>query len=156
MAVGAFTLTNDGLTGHLDGTIDVDSGAFYAILTTHAGGAPDPVTDGTYADISAQETVDGDYAAQDAVLTVAESAAGPPNIVKVDMPAESDFGAAVTISARYWWLLQGAEAGPLAGDRTLGFMDLNDGGAGDVSSITSDFKVRANAVNGLYLTTKAP
>ncbi len=152
MAVGAFTLVNSGLLGHLDGSIDPAGSTFYAVLTTDASGAPNLATDIQYSNISAGEPADVDYDQVAVPLSVTEAAAG---VVEVDQTAEADFGAAVTISARYYWVLQGTAATPQTTDRILGFMDLNDGGTGDVSSVASDFKVRAND-NGLYRVTVAP
>lgn len=151
MTVGAFTIVDAGLLATQNGNIVPGTDAMYAVLILHAHGAPDVANEATYADISADETADGDYAAQDVVLSVTEAA----GVVKVDM-AQVDFGAAVSISARYFYVLKGAEGAPVGGDLILGFMDLNDGGSADVSSINSDFKVDANAANGLYQVSEAP
>jgi len=152
MAVGAFTLTNPGLLATQDGSIDPDTDAMYAALTTDAGGPP-ALTDATYADISAGITVDVDYAPQNVPLTVL----GSTGTVAVQQnPVQTNFGDVVTISARYYWLLKGSAAAPAGGDLILGFMDLNFGGTGDVESLASDFKVSSNAANGLYQVTIAP
>lgn len=149
MTVGAFELVNSGLLGHLDGSIDPESAAMYAVLTTDASGAPNVATDIDYADITAGEP-GGGYDQQVAALDVTEPS---PGITMVNMD-QVNFGDTVTIDARYFWILQGNFAAPGGTDRILGFMDLNFGGSGDVSSVASDFKVDANA-NGLYRVAKA-
>lgn len=151
MTVGSFTLVDAGLLASQNGGIVPGTDAMYAVLILNAHGAPAVATEATLADISADETVDADYDQVVAVLTVTETA----GVIKIDM-AQVDFGAAVTISARFFYLLKGAAAAPISTDPILGFMDLNDGGAADVSSINSDFKVDANAANGLYQVTEAP
>lgn len=155
MTVGAFTLTNPGLLAHQDGNIDpnTDTMVGVLVLTAHT---PSLVNDNIYSDISANECADADYTASFAegivlTVTVTEPSAG---IVMVDM-SQADFGSAVTIGARYFYVLRRAGGTLVAGDLILGYMDLNDGGSVDVESISSDFKVDANA-NGLYRVAKAP
>jgi hypothetical protein len=151
MAVGPFTLTNPGLLESQDGSIAYPAPNMYAVLILNAHGAP-ALTEATYADISTEEVAGGgDYAPKDVGLTIS----GITGTVKVEM-AQVNFGDTVTISARYFYILLGDEASPQASDPILGFMDLNDGGGGDVSSSNSDFKVDDNAANGLYQVTKAP
>jgi len=153
MTVGAFELVNQGLIGHQNGAIDVENGTFYAILTTHGGGTPDVVNDDIYSDISAQEhPATGNYAPVDVGLTVDEVS---PGVARVAQDAPADFGAGnATISARYYWVLEGDEASPQVGDRILGVMDLRTEDDGDEDSVNSDFKVTAGA-GGLYQTSKA-
>ncbi len=149
MAVGPFTLMDAGLLGHQNGSINPAGAAMVAVLVLDAHGAPVVGTESTYADISGDESGSGDYSPVVLSLTVSEPSGG---VVMVDM-AEADFGSVVSITARYFYVLQGG-ANPVAGDLILGFMDLNDGGGGDVNSINSDFKVDANP-SGLYRITAA-
>jgi hypothetical protein len=117
------------------------------VLTAHT---PSDVNDNIYSDISGDECADGDYTPVVLTVTVTEPSAG---IVMVDM-SQADYGSAVTIGARYFYVLRRAGGSLVAGDLILGYMDLNDGGGADVESTTSDFKVDAHA-NGLYRIAKA-
>ena len=143
MTVSAFLLTNPGSLAVEDGTIDLGAGAFSGVLVLSAH-TPSLANDNIYSDISVNECADGDYADTVATLTVSEAA----GVVTVDM-AQVDYGASVTIGARYFYIVQGTAGALGAGDLILGYMDLNDGQTIDVESIASDFKVDANA-SGLY------
>ena len=154
MTVAAFLLTNPGLLAHQDGSILPDSDTLVGVLVDNTK-TPSLTLDNIYSDISGDECADSDYTASFAeglvlTATVTEPSAG---IVMVDM-SQADFGSAVTIAARYFYIVRRAGASLVAGDLILGYMDLNDGGAANVSSTTSDFKVDANA-SGLYRVTKA-
>jgi hypothetical protein len=152
MTVGVFTLMDAGLLAHQRAEIIPQTDTLVGVLVLHAHGAPVVATEATYADISADECADGDYGP--IVLTSVDVTEPSAGIVMVDA-AQVDYGAAVTISARYFYVLRRAGGSLVAGDLILGFMDLNDGGAADVDSIASDFKVDFNA-SGMYRTTIAP
>jgi len=158
MTVAAFVITNPGLLARQDGTIlpDVPANAMVGVLVDNAH-TPNNTTDAAYSDISANECADSDYTASFAeglslTMTVDETAANS-GIIMDDM-AQADFGSAVTISARYMYIVHRNGATLVAGDEILGHFDLNDGGAANVSSTSSDFKVDAHA-NGLYRVTAA-
>ncbi len=156
MTVGSFEITNPGLLARQEGGIMPDVDTMVAVLVDNAH-TPNLTTDALYSDISANECADADYVASFAeglvlTMTVDETAVNS-GIIEDDM-ALADFGAAVTIAARYFYIVRRAGASLVAGDLILGMMDLNDGGSGNVSSSSSDFKVDAHA-NGLYRFTKA-
>lgn len=143
MAVGTFTLYNSGKHDLFDRTIDwVGSTTIKAILctTTYTPAA----THATYTDIT-NECADGDYAP---VTLTGMSITESSGTIKWDAN-QVDYGAAVTISARYIVLVESVDGTLSATDPLIGYMDLNDGGT-NVSSTNSDFKVDWNAANGLF------
>jgi hypothetical protein len=145
MAAGPFLVTNEGLLRWLDRTINL-GGTIKAVLIDNAH-TPDLETDDTYADISADECQDVDYAPQTVTNFALTRTAG---VTKVDADAVP-FGNPVTIAARYIYLVFQA-GGTLAGtDLVFGYMDLNDGGSANVSSSNSEFTVDWNVANGLCL-----
>lgn len=145
MAAGPFLLTHDGLLNWLNRTINL-GGTIKAVLVDNAH-TPDPATDSTYAAISANECDDADYAAQTVTGVALTRAAG---VAKLDANAVP-FGNPVTIAARYVYLVQQL-GGALAGtDLILGYMDLNDGGAENVSSTNAEFTIDWNEADGLVL-----
>lgn len=154
MTVGQFQLTNPGLLAHQQGTIDPDTDTIVGVLVDNAH-TPSLVNDNIYSDISGNECSDGDYTASfaEGISTSISTTEPSAGVVMVDM-SQLDFGSAVTISARYLYLVRRAGGTLVAGDLILGYMDLNDGGAANVSSVASDFKVDANA-SGLYRTSAA-
>ncbi len=156
MTVGTFEITNPGLLARQDGSILPDVDTMVAVLVDDAQ-TVNLVTDATYADISANECADADYTASFAeglVLTMTVDETGVDSGIIEDDMSQADFGSAVTIAARYFYILKRVTGSLQASDEILGVMDLNDGGSGNVSSVASDFKVDANA-SGLYRFTKA-
>lgn len=144
MAVGAFTLTYDGMLNWLKGDIDPDTSTLVGVLVDNAH-TPSLENDNIYSDISTNECTDGDYAP--VVLTgVALTRTG--GTAKLDANIVS-YGDPVTISARYIYVVQRAGGALVAGDLILGYMDLNDGGSANVSSTTAVFSVDWNAANGM-------
>lgn len=149
MTVGQFQLTNPGLLAHQDGSIDPDTDTIVAVLVDNSY-TPSLVNDNIYDDIDGDECADADYTASFAeglvcTVTVTEPSAG---VIMVDA-SQMDFGDAVTIGARYLYLVRRATGSLQVSDLILGYMDLNDGGAANVDSVSSDFKVDPHA-NGLY------
>ena len=145
MAVGAFTLYNSAKKDVVDGTIDVDTDTIKAILVTTA--YTPAATHSTYADVSADECADGDYAAQTLANAAVTEAAGTVTVDADDV----SYGSAVSIAARYIVLVKQAGGGLVAGDKLLGYMDLDDTG-NNVRSTSSAFVVRWHA-NGLFTLT---
>ena len=143
MAAGTFTLTNHGKRDWLKGVIDPDADTLVGVLVDNAHTAA--VTDSTYADISANECSDGDYAP---VVLTTVSVTGDAGTVKLDADIVS-YGSSVTISARNIYIVRRAGASLASTDLILGYMDLNDGGSANVSSTNSTFSVDWNAANGM-------
>lgn len=148
MAVGTFTLTNDGKLNWLNGAIDPDTDTIVGVLVDNAH-TPSLENDNLYSDISVNECADGDYAP--VVLSgVALTRSG--GTVKLDANAVN-YGSAVTIAARYIYIVRRAGGTLVAGDLILGYMDLNDGGSSNVSSTSSDFVVDWDVTNGMLTAT---
>lgn len=143
MAAGNFTLVNSAILDLADGTFDWITDNHYAVLIL-AAHTPSVSTDATYANISANECADGDYAAQD--LT-GESATGGSGTVTFDANDVS-FGSSVTITAKYLYVLQGTAAGKTGTDEIVGYVDLDNGG-GSVSSTSGTYNI-AWAGTGLW------
>lgn len=96
-------------------------------------------SDATYADISANVCADGDYAAKAvANRTVTDGAA---NACYLDSD-DADFGAAVTIGARYLYCVEGLFSGLNSTDKLIFRIDLNSGGAANVASTAAPFKIQ--------------
>lgn len=144
MAVGTFTVCNAGIRDIVNGEIDPDSDTIVAVLVDVAHTAA--VTDDTYSDISTNECDDGDYSAQVVANVAVTEAAG---ITEVDADDVS-FGDPVTISAKYIYLLKRAGGSLVAGDKIIGYMDLNDGVGENVSSVSGSFTVGWHATNGIF------
>lgn len=144
MAVGTFTLTNDGKLNWLNGSIDPDTDTLVGVLVLTAH-TPSLENDNLYSDISGNECVDGDYAPVP-LTGVALSRTG--GTVKLDANVVS-YGTSVTIGARYIYVVRRAGGSLVPGDLILGYMDLNDGGSVDVESVNSTFSVDWDAADGM-------
>lgn len=156
MAVSAFKFTDPGYFAMREGTIHPENDTIVAVLVDNLH-TPSITTDATYADISGNECADTDYTASFAeglvVTGLAWSQTSSRNF-KLD-GAVRDYGNAVTISARYEYLVRRAGATLVPGDLILGFLDLNDGGAANVSSVAGNFDVDFNA-SGIMTETLTP
>lgn len=148
MAVGTFTLTNQGKLNWLKGNIDPDGDTLVGVLVDNAH-TPSVVNDDVYSDVSGNECSDGDYSPQ--VLT-GVSLTESSGTIKLDANIVS-YGDPVTISARYIYIIRRAGASLVAGDLILGYMDLNDGGSSNVASVAAVFSVDWNAANGMVQAT---
>ena len=152
MAVSAFTFTDPGFLACLKCDINVEDDTIVAVLIDNAH-TPNKETEDTYADISANVCTDADYAPQ-TVTGLAWTDTGSRTF-KLDHSL-INFGDAVTISARYCYFIKQAGGSPAGTDLIVGYYDLNDGGAANVSSTASDFDVDANASNGAFQQTITP
>ena len=141
MAVGPF-LSHDTGYASLLGSGDWASYAYYAVLATNSE-TPDRDTQVDYADILA-ECADGDYAP---VALASKAVAENSNKVSFDC-AKINFGATVSISARYLYILQGAAASPVSTDEIVGHIDLD--GASNISSVNAEFSFDPATTNGLF------
>lgn len=117
---------------------DSTANSFAFILLDNAYTPSDAHVD--YDDVLANICTDGDYAAKDVTSRVVTDGAGSACYLD---SADADFGAAVTISARYLVCLK-ANSGSLVGtDKLIFYVDLNSGGAANVASTAAPFKVQA-------------
>ena len=64
--------------------------------------------------------------------------------------AKINFGATVTLSGRYVYILNGTAAGSGAGDVVIGCIDLRTENDGDVSSVAAEFSYDPAATEGLF------
>ncbi|MBT8147292.1 MAG: hypothetical protein KJN90_10600 [Gammaproteobacteria bacterium] len=140
----------------LKGDIDVNADTIVAILvtTTHT---PSVTADSTYANIT-NICADADYTASftnGLVITGMDFTSPSSRNFRLDAPA-MDFGNAVTISARYLYVLKRVGGTFTGTDPVLGYMDLNDGGSTNVSSTNGDFDVDWNDPNGLFTLALTP
>lgn len=145
MASGTFTFYHQGKLNNHDGVIDVVNDTIVCVLLA-AAYTPDAAAHATYADISANEIADADYAPE--VVTNIASTIDGSGTVLVDSD-DISFGNPVTIEAKYAAFVQRAGASLASTDRLLGYVDLNtDSGTATVQSTSSAFSVLTP--NGLY------
>lgn len=142
MAVGPF-LTHD--TGYNSVLTDDNwlTDVHYAVLATNLE-SPDRATQIDYADIL-QECADVDYSP---VAITGESASIVSTKTQYSC-SKINFGSAVTISARYLYILKGTAAAPVATDEIIGHVDLTSA-AENISSNNSEFSFTPNATYGLF------
>lgn len=141
MAVGPFLTHDTGLAALLS-TDDWTTDAYYAVLATTTE-SPDRAAQIDYEDILA-ECADADY---DQVALAGKAVA--VNSTKIRFTCNKiTFGASVTISARYLYILKGTAATPATSDKIIGYIDLD--GAGNLSSVNAEFSFTPNATNGLF------
>jgi len=144
MAVGKFNLVDNAVENIFNGNIDLDADNMTAILlsATHAWNPLDAIL----SDISANEIADVGYAQ---VAISGQVVNQITNGMKFDC-ADIDFGNAVTITAKWLYIIVGTSGGLLAGDLILGGMDLDDtNGTAVQSSTAGDFDIAINA-SGLF------
>lgn len=140
-----FILKRSALEKIMDGTIDLDTDTFYAAL--FEGSHTPAEADDTWSDLTG-ENADGDYAQQalagQAIITVdTKFRAWDTNDI--------DFGADVTISAKYLYLMKGTAGAAAAGDLIVGWADLNPTmGVDAITSLTkANPVVVTSAAHGL-------
>jgi len=120
MAFSEFFLTNAALSDILTASIDLDTDTFYAKL--FAGAQTPAAADATLADWSANECTSTDYPGAVNLAT--------PSIVATGKErgwhfGNANFGASVTISAKYLGVFKGSSASPVSTDRLMGWSDLS-------------------------------
>lgn len=129
MPLSPFTLQDSGLAAILNGTIDLDTSALYAVLLV---GAHTPTqAKALYSDISANEIADAGYVRQ-ALSGAAISSSGKQRFFTSN---PVNFGSAVTLTGKYMYILKGTAGSPVSGDPILGWVDLNEVG-GDITAIS--------------------
>lgn len=144
MAAGPFRFYHNGLKNCLNGNVDiltatVKAGLFLAAYT------PDQDADDALDDISANECADVDYARQ----TVGSKTISVSNGQVVFDAADVDYGASVTITAKYLVLFK--DSGVASTSYLIGYVDLDETGAGSATSSAAPFKVvfAADGIVGL-------
>ncbi len=156
MTVSAFKFTDPGWLAVLKGDIDMEGDTIVAVLIDNAH-TPNLETDNLWSDISGDECADADYTGSfpegHTVASLAWTDTGTRTF-KLD-GANLDFGDTVDISARYVYLVRRAGASLVSGDLIAGLVDLNDGGAANVSSTNGNFDLDWHT-NGLFVDTLNP
>lgn len=119
------------------------NGTIEALLLDNAY-TPDTAAHTVLGDVTGQEITDTDYARQTlANNTITQDGSGRTVFDADDV----DFGNAVSIAARYMVIV--LNTGVASTSYLMGYVDLNDGGTGNVSSTNSDFDVAFSA-NGIH------
>lgn len=151
MAAGTFTLYDTGKLYILNGDVDLNDDTIVGVLVKD--GYTPATTHSTFADISAQECDSADYTASfaEGYSITGRALSNSSGTIKFDSDI-LNFGASVTITAKYLVIMKRAGASLVSGDLLVGYMDLNDGG-GSVSSVSGAFTVDANASNGWFTAT---
>lgn len=142
MAVGPF-LTHDTGYKSLLTTGNWVTDDHYAVLATSSE-TPNRSTHVDYEDIT-NECADGDYTAQDLTGEAVTIEAGG----EIQFTCSKiNFGASVSITAQYLFILKGTVSGSAAGDEIIGHIDLT--GDSDISSVSAEFSFTPDATNGLF------
>ena len=150
MAAGDFITYDDWHKNQwTDGiALSTAGGEFGCWILTTTDFTPAQATHDTFSDVTNELSTATDY---DRVLinTMTISTAITANRVTLDC-ADVDFGASVTLSAKYMILVNSGANGvnPAAGDYLVGYVDLNSGGDA-LSSVSGPFQVTINA-SGLF------
>jgi hypothetical protein len=141
MAIGPF-LSHDAGYVHLLSTDNWAVDDYYAVLATTTE-TPNVGTQIDYEDILA-ECADGDY---DQVALAGKAVAEEADKVRFDCD-KITFGASVSITARYLYILKGTAATPVNADEIIGHIDLD--GAANVSSVNAEFSFDPATTEGLF------
>lgn len=149
MALGPFILVDNAIEQIANGTIDLTTDTFRAVLVTAAHTA-DP-SDETWADISANEASGSGYTGDgiDVSPLVVSRTGGT---IKVDSATNPSWDPA-TVSAKYIYLMREGGTGLASGDLILGYRDLNTGG-GNLSAVGDEFTVEW-PVDGIFTLSRA-
>lgn len=140
MAAGSWSLYGGALESLAKGLIDLSSDTLKCVLCTSSYVPSHAHT--VLADVVADECADADYG-RVSLGSVTVTRVGA-NVV-LDC-ADIDFGAAVTITAKYAILYDDTPSSPA--DPLIAYLDLNSGG-GSVSSAAGSFKITIHA-NGVF------
>lgn len=143
MAVGPFIPHNVFIEQVFKQNLDFLNSTVEALLLDNAHN-PDVAGHTVLADITPDEIGDADYSRQTLTgKTVAQDAQGR-TVIDADNP---DFGDAVSISARYLYLV--VNTGTPSTSYIIGYMDLNEGGSSNVDSQTANFDPKFSS-EGIY------
>jgi hypothetical protein len=150
MAAGNFTLDASAKLLALQGSLNLSTSSanIFGVLVTNTD-TPAPITDSTYASISANEASGTGYTAGGQVMT-GVSLTGSAGTVTFTTAAIT--WASSTISARYLFLVRRATAGTASSsDPLIGFVDLV-GSSANLSTVNGSFTVTPNASGWFTLT----
>lgn len=140
MTVGATQLYDNGMTELSSNSTpqwdDATANSFAFILLDNSY-TPSDAHD-TYSDVSAHICTDGDYGALDVTSRTVTQVGKECQYDSAD----ADFGAAVTISARYLVCLAGNNGALSGTDKLIWYKDLNSGGSANVASTAAPFKIQ--------------
>lgn len=141
MAIGAATPYNLGIKRLFENaTPDWDDGASNFTWALLDNAYIPALTHSVWSDVSANVCTSADYAPKAVSTRVTTESSGNVYLDSDD----ADFGATVTISARYLVCLQTATAATAAStDKLVFYIDLNSGGSVNVSSSASAFVIQA-------------
>ena len=139
MAAGAWTFYDTAKERLADGTYDLDTDSFKCALLL-VGYTPSTSAHNDWADVSASECADGEYAQQTLTSVTWVEAAGTVTFDAADI----SFGTSVTITAKYAVIYDDTHAS----DGLLCYSDLSSGG-GSVSSTNGTFNITLNA-SGIF------
>lgn len=151
MGAGAFIAVDKFVYHAARQAFDFLGGTIKAALYDNAH-TPNPTANEFLSDL-ANEVSSGtypDYARQ--TLGTKTITQGAANKVVYDA-ADVSFGASVTIAARYIYLF--LDTGVAGTSKLMGYLDLNNGGSANVSSVASAFSIAWNA-NGIYSIDPSP
>lgn len=149
MAAGNWYWFGAGLRAALKGDLDLDAGVRMVLVT--ASYTPDQETHDTWADASANEVAAGGGYSTHGKL--ANGVVGGTGLV-ANLDVDDLTWSAATLTAKYALLVRDADAnGALAStDLLIGYLDLNEGGAGSVSPVAGDLVISANVAGALRIT----
>lgn len=149
MAAGNWYWYGSALRAALAGTLPLGAGVRMILVT--ASYAPDQAAHATKADLGANEVASGGgYATHGKLANGVIGGTGRIAALDVDDLTWS----AATLTAKYAVLVLDADANGVleTTDKLIGYLDLNEGGAGSVSPVAGDLLVTADAAGALRIT----
>ena len=138
MAAGTWQIYFTALQRLMDGTYDIDTNTWIAALLDNAH-TPNLAVHNDLTDVVGDEIADTDYAR----VTLTSTTWDETNGIATFDAADIDFGTTVDIAARYCVIFENVSEGLLC------YLDLNDGGAANVSSSASVFLIQI-AATGIF------
>lgn len=145
MAAGAFVPYREGMLRIANSEMDIDANSLKAALLVDSY-TPDVGAHNIFSDVSASQTVDADYTAGGVAVTTVTVTEDTGEIM-FDCD-DISFGTTVTISARYLVIYDDT---PVTNKWLIVYCDLNDGGSGNVSSTSSNFRLNIPATGFMRL-----
>lgn len=144
MAAGTWQVYFTARQRLMDGTYDIDTNSYVCLLLDNAH-TPDLAAHNDLTDVAQDEITDTDYARVTLTTITWDETNGTVTWDADDI----DFGTSVDISARYAVIFNDTHAE----DGLVCYVDLNDGGASNVSSSQSQFLIQI-AATGIFTLTQ--